>query len=365
MNRSTYYLFGLFIVVFVAVSSFMPAPATAENSAIKIPNVPFINPQVKVITEYNEYSGRFQAMEAVTVRARVTGYLDKVLFNDGDTVTAGQVLFIIDPRPFMIARDRAKATYELTKQELKRTKILRKTNAVSKQDLDTAEANMKTAKADFDEANLNVEFTHVKSPINGQVSRKKVDIGNLINSGDTILTTVVSQRPIYFYFDISEQDLLHNQSTFNTINDVTSIATLRLQNEKQYLHSGRLTFIDNQLDLSSGTMTVRATFDNADNKLVAGMFGEIKLPVGQAKETILIPDNLVQSNITQKFVYVIDKNNTVIPKNIELGDVYNDNFRIIKSGLSKDDRLVAEGIMTLRPNMTVNPLPKQDKPATK
>jgi RND family efflux transporter MFP subunit len=362
-----YRAIDLFFRFFLVFFFLFALSACGKGEAPKPPQTPnsvFIHPLQKQVSEWDEYTGRFRAQDSVEVRARVTGYLDKVLFKDGDFVKKGQSLFVIDPRPFQFARDRADAQYELNNKEYLRVKSLRNKNAVSEQDLDQSHQAMRQSKADADDARLNLEFTQIKSPINGIISRRRVDVGNLVTSGDVVLTTIVSENPIDFYFNVSEQDLLKYRALLSkTKAKGDRPVRLRLQDEKDFIHQGTLTFSDNQVDAGSGTLEMRATFDNAEGMFKPGMFATMRLQATDTFEALLVPDALIGSTLTNKFIFVIGPDDVVISKPVELGSLQDGGLRVIRSGLNPKDRVVAENLMMTRPGIKVVPVLRDDKAA--
>jgi RND family efflux transporter MFP subunit len=328
-------------------------------------------PTFKRLTEWNEYTGRFRARERVEIRARVSGYLESVHFTDGGHVKKGQTLFVIDPRPYRYTLDKANAQFELAKKDYERAKNLRAANAVSQQDLDEKYQAFQSAKSDADTAKLNLDFTQVKSPIAGKISRKQVDVGNLITGGDvsgTLLTTVVSQNPIDFYIESSEQEVLRYTQPDKTLTNYSvplgqQPLEIKLQNEKDYTHKGMIDFVDNELDAETGTVLVRGTLDNSDGKLTPGFFGRARIPATVEYEAMLVPDSVVGTNQTMKFVFVVNDQNMVEPRPVTLGPLHDGGMRIIRSGLQKNDKVVVSGLTILRPGIKVAPQPA-DAPST-
>jgi RND family efflux transporter MFP subunit len=333
-----------------------------EGSASLPPSV-FVYPTQKTVSEWDEYTGRFRARESVEIRARVTGYLDKVLFQDGQRVKKGQPLFLIDPRPFRVALDRAEARYDLDKKEWQRVKALRGQNAVSEKDLDQAVQAMRQSKADWEEARLNLEYTDIRSPVDGIVSRRRVDAGNLVTAGEVLLTTVVSQTPIDFYFFVSEQDFLKYRAFLTKDAKKGRPVMLRLQDEKDFVHKGTLTFSDNQMDTGSGTLEMRATFDNAEGLFKQGMFATLKMQATDPFPALLVPDVLIGSTLTNKFVYVIGPDDVITAHPVELGSLQEGQLRVIRRGLTAKDRIVSENLLMTRPGTKVVPVLQDTKAA--
>ena len=315
-----------------------------------------------VITQWDEYTGRFDATQQVDIRARVSGYLDKVNFKDGQTVKKGDVLFIIDQRPFKIALQGAESRFALAKKELDRGNDLRKKNSLSQEEVDRRQNEYDMAQANLDNSKLDLEFTEVKSPIDGVVSRDLINEGNLINgtaTSATLLTNVISIDPIHFYFDAGERDLLRyirlsqsnkRESSRNAANPVK----IRLQDEKDYSHIGVMDFVDNQIDQNTGTIVGRAILDNPGGFIVPGLFGRIRLLSEQNVEKILIPDAIIGTDQSRKFVFVVNDEGKIDRKFVTLGKLHTKDLRVIESGLSKDDRMILNNLMRARPGSPVD-----------
>jgi RND family efflux transporter MFP subunit len=322
-------------------------------------------PIVQTLSEWDEFTGRFQARDRVEVRARVSGYLDAVKFADGQRVKKGDVLFIIDPRPFKIALDSAEAEFKLAQRVYARAKGLRASKAVSQQELETAEQQYRSAKAALDAAKLNMEFTAVRAPIAGRVSRHLVDVGNVVSGGDvnaTVLTTVVSVDPIDFYFEASELELLkytrlEKSGARESARTKQHPVFIKLTDEQDFIHKGKIDFVDNELDRSTGTLQARATVPNADGALTPGVFGRLRMTGSGEYEAMLVPDDVIGTNQTQKFVYVVNEKNILEPHPVTLGPLHDGGLRIIRDGLKPDDKVVMAGVTMLRPGMPVTPMP--------
>lgn len=346
------------------------------------------HPIKKKIIEWDEYTGRFQATDKVEVRARVSGYLEEIRFRDGDMVSKGDVLFVIDQRPYKIAVDAAKAQLEsaeakeeLSQKNIDRAKKLYQEGAISKQDYDSRiqEQQVNVAgtvqgEATVNNALLNLDFTEVRAPISGRISRHYVSEGNLVSGGgaeSTLLTTIVSVDPIYFYFDASESNLL-KYVRLNKSGQRTSSRTkanplyVKLLDEDEYKHLGYMNFVDNELDPGTGTMMARAVFNNADGTLEPGLFGRARLPGSGEYEATLIPDELIGTDQTKKYVFVTNEKNEVVIKFIELGPLHDNGLRIVKSGLEETDNIISSNLMKIRPGMKVKPVEKKEEtPETK
>lgn len=322
------------------------------------------HPIQKPVTEWDTFTGRFQARDRVEVRARVSGYLTHVNFKDGQRVKKGDVLFVIDQRPFQIALDRAEADYALAQKNHERISGLISTGAVSAQEADVASQQLKSAGANLRDARLNMNFSEVRAPISGRASRHLVDVGNVVNGNEatlaTVLTTLVADDPIDFYFEASEQELLkytrlEQSGKTQTPRTGDQPVFVKLQDENEFTHEGKIDFLDNEVDRSSGTLQVRATFPNPNGTLVSGMFGRARLTGSAPGDAILVPDDVIGTNQTKKFVYVVGPENKLEARPVELGPLDDNNLRIIRSGLTPEDTIVMGGLMMLQPGMPVTP----------
>jgi RND family efflux transporter MFP subunit len=325
------------------------------------------HPLQKTIVDWDEYTGRFQATEKIEIRARVSGYLDAIKFQDGQKVKQGDILFVIDQRPFLIAYNQARAEYNLALKEYNRAQKLWKTRSIAESVLDLRAQEYQIAKAKLDQTRLNLEFTQVKSPIDGRIGRHLVSEGNLI-SGDTdtsatnatLLTTVVATDPIHFYFEASEHDLLKyirfgQTSGKDTLHNKTNPILIKLQDEEEFTHRGTVDFIDNEVDFDTGTIQGRAVLPNPNDVIQPGLFGRAKLSASGAYPAILIPDAVIGTEQSRKFVYIVNDNNEIEKRIVTLGPLHDKNFRVIRSGLSVDDKVVTKGIQRVRAGMSVNP----------
>ena len=330
------------------------------------------------IVEWDEFTGRFEANKYVELRARVSGYLDAIHFRDGQIVEKGDPLFSIDPRPFeaQLARAEAEAKRVETQLgnivlELRRGERLLEGNAISQEAVEerqsakaAAEAQLEAAKASIRSAELDLEFTRIKSPIRGRISDRKVDVGNLISGGtseSTLLATIVSLDPIYFVFDTSEADHLRYMRLGQagqrpSSRDVANPVEIRLMDEERWAHKGRMDFVDNALDPRTGTMRSRAIVDNRDNFLTPGVFGRIRLPGSGRYQAILIPDSAILFDQSNKIVYKVDDSGTVSAQRIETGPMSH-GLRIVREGLVPEDRIIVSGLQRARPKGKVTPNP--------
>ncbi|MDW8957709.1 efflux RND transporter periplasmic adaptor subunit [Legionella pneumophila] len=319
-------------------------------------------PVKKNIVEWDEYTGRFQAVEEVDVRARVTGYLEAIKFQDGQTVKKGDVLFVIDQRPFKYALARAEAQYALAKAQYERAIKLQKEKFISAEVIDQRFQDVQVAETRVQEAKLNLEFTEIKTPISGKISRDFVSVGNLIRMNDTVLTRVVSVDPIYFYFETSQNDLLKYIRLDRAGKRLSSEkkptpVLIKLPDEKDYLHQGEVDFLDNVIDSGTGTILARALVPNPDNVIYPGLFARVKLVGSGEYEAILLPDKAINTDQARKFVYVVDNENKVKRVYVELGPLRESGFYIIRSGLKGDEKVIIHGIQRIHgPNQEVKPV---------
>jgi membrane fusion protein, multidrug efflux system len=345
------------------------------GSAPPPPPVTVARPLQKTITEWDEYTGRFTALASVEVRARVSGYIDSIHFNEGQMVKQGDLLFVIDPRPYRLAVEQAKADVERAKAKLEIASLdvqrgtpLARTQALTERELDTrksterdAAGQVGSAEAALKQAELNLEWTEVRAPIGGRISDKRVDAGNLITggaTGATLLTVIVSIDPIHFVFDGSEADFLHYQRLAATggrpsSRDVQNPVLVRLADETEFKHQGRMDFVDNAINPKTGTIRARAVFDNKDGFLTPGFFGRLRL-FGGEHDALLVPDSAIASDQSRKIVFTVADDGTVGTKLIELGPIV-DGLRVIRSGLAPTDRIVIDGLQRARPGQKVTP----------
>lgn len=356
----------------------MACDQTPQQQTMEMPppQVTVAKPLAMELTDWDEFTGRLHAVESVEVRPRVSGYLQTVNFTEGSIVNKGDLLYVIDPRPYQAILDqtradvvRARAALDLAENDLARAERLYKSRAISEEELDSrsnqkreALASLEAAKAAVTSAELNVEFTHIKSPITGRIGRTRITAGNLVTGGDfdsTMLTTIVSLDPVYVYFTADEQAVLHyarmdmagiRKSSRTTKNPVY----LRLADEEDYTHEGYMDFVDNQIDLATGTLRVRAVVANPDYLLVPGMFADVKLQGESQYEAILIPDAAISVDQTIRFVYVLGENNTVERRQIKLGRLEG-SLRVIREGIEPDDQVIINGIQRVRAGVQVTP----------
>ena len=366
----------LALVAIVMSPLYVACDANLSSQAPSPPEVSVANPLLSEITDWDEFTGRLAAVKSVEIRARVSGYLETIAFTEGALVEKGDLLFVIDPRPYeaVLAESkaeltRARAHLRLTANELKRAQRLHKTHSISDEELDArtqerseAQATMEADMASVQSARLNVDFTRVTSPISGRISRAFVSEGNLITGGNenaTPLTTVVSLDPIHFYFTGNEQVYLHylrldQAGTRPSSRYTKNPVRLRIADEKAFLHQGHMDFVDNQIDEDTGTMQGRALFPNPNFTLLPGMFAEIQLLGEGPYQALLIPDAAIGVDQSQQFVFVLDTDNVAHRRVIETGRAEGV-LRVVRNGLAPDDRVVVNGIQRVRADKAVNP----------
>ena len=350
------------------------------------PKVVVSKPIAKQIPRWDEFTGRFEPMEQVEVRPRVSGFIDQIHFKDGQIVQKDDVLFTIDPRPYQIAFDAAKADvmkakaqvvfaaadYERGEQLVASRTVPVKELEQRRADLDTAVASAQSADAAVRNAELNVQWTQVRAPLGGRISDRKVDVGNLVAGGQgtttTLLTTIVRLDPIYFVFEASEADYLRYSRQAATgdrasSRDAPTVVQINLADESKWPHHGVMNFVDDRLNARSGTIRGRAILDNKDMFLTPGTFGRARVFGGDIN-ALLIPDQAVSSDQANKVVMTVGPDNKIVPKPVILGPIA-EGLRVIVSGLTADDQVVISGIANpfVRPGAVVDPSPGDIKTA--
>ncbi|MCW9705549.1 efflux RND transporter periplasmic adaptor subunit [Fodinibius salsisoli] len=372
LSKLQFVLVGVAIVVMANSCS----SSEGQQATPPPPTVTVSAPLEEAVTQYDEFTGRFRAVERVEVRARVDGYLEEIKFEDGQLIEKGDVLFVIDQRPYKIALEQAQADLEsaqtrleLAQKELERAQNLRASGAVSQELIDrrnqeflSAQSAVSSAEASVHSAELDLEFTEVKAPVSGRISENFVSVGNLVSGGlssATLLTRIVSFDPIYFTFETSENKLISymkNQSfksNLATIQDSGQWMQAKLLGEEQFTHQGKIDFIDNEIDQSTGTLLVRAIFPNDSLQLTPGMFAKARFSATGRHRELLVPDKAIASDQSQRFVLTVDDSSKVSRKVVETGSLHN-NLRIIERGLTKADRVIINGASKVRPGQTVN-----------
>ena len=350
------------------------AAMAQEGAAPPPPPVSVAKPLVRDVIDADEFIGRFEAVDEVAVRSRISGYLDKVHFKDGALVKKGDPLFTIDQRPFITALDQAQAALEVAKTTLdyaeaqfKRTQSLTGSGTLSVSTLDdqrraflAGQANVRGAEAAVASAKLDLAYTEITAPQDGRIDRRLISPGNLVNANDTILTTIVSLNPIDFYFDVDERNLLsYARSARERGSDLQEgggglEVTVRLTDSKEPPVKGKLDFSENRLDAQTGTMRVRARFDNPDYVLQPGLFGRVEVAASNSYKGILVPDDAIGSDQNERIVYVVSEDGSVTPKPVRIGPKQY-GYRIIREGLTGDETIVVNGLMRIRPGVKVKP----------
>jgi RND family efflux transporter MFP subunit len=352
--------------------------ACARNEAAESRAVPPA-PQVSVapalsrkVTDSEEFTGRFEAVERVEVRPRVSGYISSVNFKDGSEVHKGDVLFVIDPRPYVAERDRARAQLAQARAQLvlarserdRATKLLAQ-HAISQEEFDTrtsgleqGQANVEAAQAALDAAALNLDFTRVTAPISGRISRALVTSGNSVTNGQTLLTTLVSLDPIYVAFDGDEQEYLryigNGRDTAGDSQAARNPVQVGLASENGFPHAGVMVFIDNALDPMTGTIRSRALLENHERLFTPGLFARIKLLGSTQHDAVLVNDSAIGTDQTVRYVLVLARDNKVEYRPVQLGPVV-DGLRVVQSGLAAGETIVVNGLQRVRPGAQVAP----------
>ncbi len=355
-----------------------------QGGAPPPPAVTVAKPVKRTVVDYDEYVGRFTAINAVEVRARVSGYLDKVHFKDGQIVKQGDLLFTIDKRPFQNSLDQARANLvqaqsnlAFTESDYTRGQQLVRDKTITEQTFEqraqafrNAKASVANAEAAVRQAELDLEFTDLRAPIEGRIGDRRVSPGNLVTGGTggntTLLATIVSTDPIYFEFTFDEASYLRYQRLATAGQDVASRnagvqVAIKLIDENDFEHEGRMDFVDNVIDRSTGTIRGRAVFANPKEVFTPGMFARVRVPGTPPYEGLLVPDVAIGTEQARRFVMVIDDQDTARPKYVTLGQVTKDGLRVIKDGIGPDDRVVVSGLMQARPGQKVRP--EEPKPS--
>ena len=350
--------------------------AQQQTAAPPPPTVTVARPVQRTVIDQDEYVGRFVAVDSVEVRSRVSGYLSEIHFTDGQMVKKGDLLFVIDHRPFQIALDQmranlaqARANLAYTEADLARGKELVQNKTITEQTFDqrkqarsVAEASVAAQEAMVHSAELDLnQYSELRAPIDGRIGDRRVSVGNLVTGGNgsntTLLATIVSVDPIRFEFTFDEAAYLRYQRFAGSNGQMGNSegglpVTLKLIDETDFVHSGKMDFIDNAIDRSSGTIRGRAVFPNPDGLLTPGMFGRIRVPGSPPYVALLIPDAAIGTEQSRKYVLVVDDNGIVRQKYITPGQL-DDDLRVIKEGLAASDRVIVNGLMRARPGIKV------------
>jgi RND family efflux transporter MFP subunit len=362
---------GLLIAAFALSSCSKPT-----SSAPPPPKLKVVQPLVREITEWDEFTARLDAVDSVEVRPRVSGYLESINFQEGALVRKGDLLFSIDHRPYAAVLRRAEADRAVAKSKLalarknnERVAALLRSHAISQEEADIRESNLRQAEASVEEAEaaveaarLDVEFTEVTAPISGRVGRKLVTEGNLITGGagsqGTLLTTIVSLDPIYVYFEADEGSLLkYNRLARDgqrpSSRDYKNPVHVGLADEQGFPREGYMDFVDNQVDRGTGTILGRALLPNPDLSLLPGLFARLRLPGSGQYRATLVPDAAIASDQSQKYVFVVDRENKAQYRPVEIGPLV-DGLRVVRKGVAAEDWIVVAGLQRVRPGITVD-----------
>jgi RND family efflux transporter MFP subunit len=349
------------------------------------PAVTVAKPIKRTVVDYDEYVGRFAAINSVEIRARVSGYLDKLHFKDGQVVKQGDLLFTIDKRPFQNTLDQARANLvqaqsnvAFTESDYTRGQQLVRDKTITDQTFEqraqafrNAKASVSANEAAVRQAELDMEFTELRAPMNGRIGDRRVSPGNLVTGGTggntTLLATIVSIDPIYFEFTFDEASYLRYERLSTAGQDVASRnagvqVALKLIDESDFDHKGRMDFVDNVIDRSTGTIRGRAVLANSKEIFTPGMFARVRVPGTAPYEALLVPDAAIGTEQARRFVMVVDDQDTARPKYVTLGQVTKDGLRAIKDGIGPDDRIVVSGLMQARPGQKVKPEEQGAKP---
>ncbi|MBL8833190.1 MAG: efflux RND transporter periplasmic adaptor subunit [Rhodospirillales bacterium] len=352
------------------------AAALAQGGPGGPPPVTVAKPVVKDVVEQDEFTGRFEAVDSVDLRARVSGYLEAVKFRDGEIVKAGDLLFVIDKRPYSATFSRAQAAVnaaqtrvDFARGDLDRYERLARSGTAPERQLEQArqtfqqaQADIAGLRADLESARLNLGFTDIRSPITGRIGRKLVSEGNLVAADQTLLATVVSTDPIHFYFDIDERSFIaYTRMTAdgNRPNgrDAGGFEVFAgLLDERDLPRKGRVEFLDNRIDPASGTMRARATFENRDGLLTPGLFGRIRVPGSNAYKAVLVPDEAISADQDRRLVWVVAADGSVAVRLVRPGPRI-DGYRVIRNGLDGSETIVIAGLQRVRPGGKVTPQP--------
>lgn len=356
---------AILFLMTLGLSACQQQETAQQQQAPQAMPVKVLNLATENVTEWDEFTGRFQAAKRVEVKARVSGFIESVTFNDGQLIEKGQVLYELDKRPFQIALDSAEAQLKLAQKELDRGQNLVKNNSISQEQLDERLQQLQVAQANYDQASLNLEFASVTAPITGRIDRTYVNEGNLVVGGNASgepLTTIVTTNPIHFYFSASETTVLNYIRRQIAHPDAIKREDawpvfVKLQDEDSFAHDGTMDFTSNSLDFATGTIEVRAVFDNPDNLLQPGMFGRLRLSPLPPYDAITIEDKWIMSEQNKKYVYIVNGENKAEKRYVTLGGTTEAGLRIIKQGLNPGEQLVIGNLQMIQPGALLQPVP--------
>lgn len=364
-------LFGIVALGLVAACDTRVERDAHAQVAPPAPKVTVALPITAPVGEWTEHTGRAEAVESVEIRSRATGHLQRVAFKDGDLVKQGDLLFVIDPRPYgaVVTRaqadlERARIDQDLAQREALRAEVLFKSNVISEHDRDTQStallqlaARTKVAGAAVASAQLDLDYTTVRAPISGRIGRTLVTPGNLVApTSASPLATLVSVDPLYVYVDVEEATALRlgRSGTKGATSAEAPPAQVGFADEPDHPHAGAIDFIDNRVDPQTGTLKVRVVVKNTDGALTPGLYARVRLPAGPARDTVLIADRAIGTDQDRRYVYVVDRDDKVQYRMVKLGPLH-DGLRVVREGLTASDRVVTVGLQRVRPGVHVAP----------
>ena len=358
-RKGPFMIFGSLMLAVTLTGCEEHKPGLTNASAAEVDAATVVRTPIR---QWDEFNGRVNAVDSVEIRPRVTGYVQRIAFKEGDSVRKGDLLLVIDPRQYQatlnsaLARlERAKASVVMNEAQDRRAQVLVKNNAMSREDADTRRANFTQSQADVQDATaavalarLDLEFTEVRSPINGRASRATLTLGNLAVADQTLLTSVVSQDPVYVYFDPDEYSYLrYSEQARNAQAPATKLSVrVGLSNESGFPHAGDVDFLDNQVDPTTGTIRLRATLSNKNRVFTPGLFARVQLSSSIETNAILIDDKAVLTDQDRKYVYVVGAGDIAERKDIQLGRM-NEGLRIVESGLTPGDKIIVGGLQRI------------------
>jgi membrane fusion protein, multidrug efflux system len=372
---------GAFGVIALVLATAAPTGSVLAQAQQSPPAVTVAKPVVKQVIEHDDYTGRFNAVDFVEVRARVTGYLTQINFQDGAFVKKGDVLFVIDQRPYRATLDQAraavnsaKARVSFSQTDLQRAQDLTRSGNITEQATDQRRQTAQTAQADLDsaqaavtQAELNLDFTEVRAPVSGKISQRMITLGNIVVADQTELTTIVSLDPIYFSFTVDERSFLDYERELGiglgrSLGKSPPAVLIALTGEKDPTHKGVLDFVDNSVDNATGSVLLRATVENHDLLIKPGLFGVVSMPASEPYRGVLIPDEAVGTNQDKRIVYVVGPDNVVSAREVRIGGKI-DGYRIVRTGLDGSETIVINGLTRVRPGTKVAPDLKELPPS--
>ncbi|WP_319370506.1 efflux RND transporter periplasmic adaptor subunit [uncultured Ilyobacter sp.] len=364
-------IYTMFFTVLIMGTFFVGCKKENTYSPPPPSKVTVNKPRQQNITNYLEFTGITEAMDSVEIRPRVEGYLEKVMFKPGSFVKKGDLLFVIDQRPYKAKLGEAKAQLAIEISKLKaaeatfqRMEMAYKERAVSEVSVIQARADMEVAKAAIESANaavqtaeLNLSYTTIHAPISGRIDRSLVDAGNLIGAGEnTLLATIINDNSIYVYFNVNERDII-DSDLINGEADSFKVY-LGLLN-KEFSHKGKIDYINNRVNPATGNVQVRGVFENSKNDILPGMFANIKISEKTIENALLVPDNVVGRDQQGYYLLAVNNENIVVYKHVEIGDLI-DGMRVIKSGIEPNERIIVNGIQMAYPGREVSPIDEEN-----